>query len=84
MSQPENETARLRQRIIDLVIDSRNLDAAADAILAEMPISHAGIGHNSPPEPVAEELPEERLLRVNPERLVVIDTADFPALFDVH
>ena len=41
-----------------------------------------GLGHNFPPD--EPETPEQRLAKIDPERLVVVETAEIPTLLDLH
>ena len=41
-----------------------------------------GLGHNMPPD--EPETPEQRLAKIDPERLVVVETAEIPTLLDLH
>jgi hypothetical protein len=76
------ETPDLRQRIMELMLSSTTLDAAADAILAALPDPRLAPGGNNPPEEIETE--QQRLLGINPEALLVLEPDELPTLFDLH
>lgn len=58
-----------------------------DVLDALQPVLDArrGIGGNQPPEPLeAEQTEEQRLLRIDPEHLVIVEPGKLPALFALH
>jgi hypothetical protein len=84
MSTEDTEHAAKIERIIAFITGAKTLDEAAEKILTEIPDSRLLPGGNFPPEAIEGETPEQRLARINPEGLLVIDPKELPELFSVH